>query len=278
MLDSLLKTLKPEKPTAVTEILLLGSTHFNQNNAAASPNTDLLSAYRSKEVTELVGKLAAFKPDLVLVEESPADQQKVDSLYSLYASGKLKLAEIQNSRAERYQFGFQTAKAVNHKTVYGVDHYELVSSRMLKEGTNLDYFISRLDSFSNIGAVVSSKFALGKLSVKDFLIFLNDPKLLDITYQAMFVNPARVMDGKFTDPPKEYINTASVDNHYIGAEYISAFYERELKIYSNIVRLQLQQPGKRMLLIMGQRHAAVLTKILANDPSFKIIPVAKVLK
>ncbi len=278
VVDTLLKGLVPKYNGSKTEILLLGSTHFNQDNYKNNPKADLLSPSRQAEVIALNRKLQSYKPDLVLVERTPEEQSSLDSLYALYRSGKMALQDLPNGRSEQYQFGFAVAKALDHKRIFGADYYESVSSRMLTEGSNIEAFKKGLDEFSQVGREADARFQNGSLSLTDFLLFINAPPVLDLAYRVMFLNPARVKNGRFTNPPAEYVDSACITPAYIGAEYISLFYERELKIYSNIVTKQLEQRSKRILLIMGHRHAAVLTKIFEEDPAYTIIPLGAVLK
>ena len=278
VVDTLLKNFVPKYNGSKTEILLLGSTHFNQDSYNNNPKADLFSPARQAEVAALIKSLKAYNPDLILVERTPEEQGTLDSLYALYRTGKLALQDLPNGRSEQYQFGFALAKAVNLQRIFGADYYESVSNRMLTEGTNIEAFQKGLDVFAQVGREADTRFREGRLSIRDFLLFINTPLVLDLAYRVMYLNPARVKNGKFTNAPAQYVDSACITPAYIGAEYISLFYERELKIYSNIVTRQLEQKSKRILVIMGHRHAAVLTKIFEEDPAYKIIPLKAVLK
>jgi hypothetical protein len=278
VLDTLLKGFVPKYSGSQTEILLLGSTHFNQDSYKNNLKADLFSPARQAEVNALNQKLKAYKFDLVMVERTPEEQASLDSLYTLYRGGKVALQDLPNGRSEQYQFGFGVAKGLDLKRIFGADYYESVSSRVLTEGSNIEGFRKGLDEFSQVGREADTRFQEGRLSLTDFLLFINAPPVLDLAYRVMFLNPARVKNGRFTNAPTQYVDSACITPAYIGAEYISLFYERELKIYSNIVTTQLEQKSKRILLIMGHRHAAVLTKIFEEDPAYKIIPLSTVLK
>ncbi|MCR5888873.1 DUF5694 domain-containing protein [Hymenobacter sp. J193] len=278
-LKNAVKSVVADKPKEPIEIVLLGSTHFGGESLYQKfPKADLLSEKRQQEVAEVNKRLARFRPDMVMVEDTPEEQASLDSLYTLYKAGKVKPADLPYSRSEKNQFGFAVARQLGHERVWGIDCYESVSSRMLTSGTNLNYFVSSLDKFSAVGRLADTQFKDGTLGVQGYLEFLNHPAILDVTYRTLFINPARVQQGRFTNPPAQYVDTAYVSPRYIGAEFISVFTERELKIYSNIVATQLAHPGKRLLVVIGQRHAAALTKIFASDPAYKVVPVSTYLK
>jgi hypothetical protein len=267
-------------PTKPVEIMLLGSTHFGQTGFYRdSPNADLFTEHRRAEVAEVNGQLQKFRPDLILIEREPEEQSTVDSLYTLFRAGRLQLSDLPEGRgrAEQYQFGFRLAKILNLNRVFGVDFYNGTSTRILTFGQNSELYLNAIGAFANKGREIEAQFKTGGLSVRDFLKILNSPELLRLTYQTLFVTPARVRNGRFTNPDAS-IDTTRINPRYIGAEFISHFYDRELKIYSNIVTTQLREKSQRVLVIMGQRHAAALTTIFANDPAYRIVPVSAYLK
>lgn len=265
---------KPVPAKQKIQILFLGCAHLGQEQFyKAGPGADVFSEKRQAEIAAITQQLAAFAPDLVLIETEPQEQAQTDSLYGLYKASRLQLTDLPYGRAEKYQFGFRLARLLGHAGVSGADCYESVSNRMLAAGTNLAAFQSTLDSFSAAGTAATTQLAAGRLSLRDYLLFLNAPPVLDWTYQTLLVNPLRVQQGEFKNPPPAYVDTAYVNKQYIGAEFASVFYERELKIYSNIVAAQLRQKSRRMLVVMGQRHAALLTKMFACDPAYKVVPL-----
>jgi hypothetical protein len=275
----LVKAIEAEKPTPQVEVLLLGSTHFGQEPYYKdAPKADLFSAQRQKEVAEINRLLAKFKPDMIMVEDTPQEQFATDSLYTLYKTDKVQLENLQYGRSERYQFAYRLAKQLGHPRVYGVNAYEGISNRILQNGTGIDEFSKVTNRYSEIGRQADTRYKQGELSLKEFLRFINDPAVLDLAYRALLVSPARVKQGTFVGLKPEDAARTVTDPYYIGAEYISMFYERELKIYSNIVTAQKANQGKRLLVVMGSRHSAVLSRIFANDPEYKVVPVSKYLK
>jgi hypothetical protein len=276
--ESLLTLVPDSKPKEPIEIMFLGSTHFSQDNYKNAPKSDLFNPQLQKEIVEINKMLQKFEPDMIMIERTPEDQTKVDSIYALFKSNQIQLIDIENGRGESYQFGFNLAKSLKHDRIFGVDYYESVSNRMLTEGHNIDLFQKDLSAFAAAGREADTRLKDGRLSLKNYLLFLNTPEMLEMSYRVMFVTPARVTHGKFLNPPSQYVDTSYVNQQYIGAEYISVFHERELKIYSNIVTTQLAQKGKRILVIMGQRHAAALPKLFENDPAYKVVKLSKYLK
>ncbi|WP_342645717.1 DUF5694 domain-containing protein [Mucilaginibacter sp. CSA2-8R] len=274
LLSATVSQTRPDK----INVILMGSTHFGQEGFyKQGPSMDLFSPGRQKEIADINKQLAQYRPDMILIEREPSEQHTVDSLYNLYTSGKLQFAQLSYGRAEQYQFGYTLAKQLNLPQVYGVDFYSSLPTRLMRDGKNLDKFIEDLNKFSNLGRSFDQQLKDGQLSLKQYLLKLNAPETLQATYYNIYINPARVTDGSFGKADKT-VDTARIDKSHIGAEYISLFYNRELKIYSNLLSLQQAHQSKRILLIMGQRHAAVLSKILEDNPDFNLVPLSSYLK
>ncbi len=280
LLTGLLPVAFSQTPTQTGKInvMLMGATHFGQEAFyKQGPSMDLFSPGRQKEIADINKQLAQYRPDMILIEREPSEQHTVDSLYNLYTSGKLQFAQLDYGRAEQYQFGYVLAKQLHLPQVHGVNFYSGLSSRLIRDGKNLDKFMEDLNKFSNLGRSLDQQLKDGQLSLKQYFLKLNAPETLKATYYNIYINPARVTDGSFGKTDNT-VDTARIDKSHIGAEYVSLFYNRELKIYSNLLSLQQAHQSKRILLIMGQRHAAVLSKILENNPDFNLVPLSSYLK
>lgn len=249
----------------VTEILILGTLHFNQFHNIKSENTNFSGEKRQNEFKEVVDKLSLFNPDAIFIEREPNKQKVIDSLFNLK---NLNYTSLTNGMSEAYQIGFKTAKANNLNTVYGVDYYESIPQNLFEKGNNLKIFKDSLSAFQNKGRAVTKDFLNGKNSILQFLVELNKKENIQMSNRLLFNTPAYVTNGEFKNQDKY----GNVDNKYIGVEYISLFYERNLKIYSNILSTQRQTKAKKIVLIIGQVHVGVLEGILKNNPSFKVVP------
>jgi hypothetical protein len=268
-----------QKPSASKiNIMLMGSTHFGQEAFHKQGATmDLFSADRQKEVADINNQIARYKPDMILIEREPNEQHTVDSLYQLYKNGKLQFNQLKYGRAEEYQFGFTLAKKLGLSNIYGVNYYQGVSTRLFKDGKNLETFTNSLNDYSTMGRTLDQRLKEQKLSLKGYLLRLNSPELYQLTYYNIYINPAKVTNGTFGKTDNS-VDSTRIDKEHIGAEYISLFCKRELKIYSNILSVQQAHQGKRILVIMGQRHAAALTKLFENDPAYNLVPLSSYLK
>jgi len=104
-----------------TDIMLLGSDHLAQLYKPNQPHSDVLRPNRQAELAQFASLIAAYKPDMILVEVLPQKQHRIDSLYARYVRNELNLSELEGGRSEVYQLAFKLAKQFGLPTIYCVD-------------------------------------------------------------------------------------------------------------------------------------------------------------
>ncbi|RAK66200.1 hypothetical protein DLM85_13995 [Hymenobacter edaphi] len=223
-------------------------------------------------------QLSRFRPDAIMVEAEPAEQGRLDSLFARYQAGQLDLAALPDGRSERYQVGFALAKELGLPGVRAVDYYAATTQSLLQSGTNYDAFARDLRLMQTTSRPLKALVQHDSLSVYDYIALANQPALVNLIHRAIFNTPAMVTDGAFSPQGKNTVDLGPVDTAYIGAHYISLFYNRNLKIYSNILRAQQQSQAKRVLVIFGVAHVGVLQELLAANPAYEVTPAAAYLK
>lgn len=260
-----------------SQILILASDHLNQIYRKDNPNTDVLTTRRQLEIEAITRQIRKFKPDLIMVERLPERQPETDSLYNLYLKESLNLSTLEGGRSEVYQLGFRLAKQLQLPRIFCVDAPGGTSQGILDEGDNIELYKAEGLALRKIAGDKGKEFQSGKISLLAYLAFLNQPEIYNKIYHLRYITPARVTNGKFKNPD-EMVDTAFINPKYIGAELISVFKNRDLKIYSNIVTTKMREKPERMLLIIGGAHIGSLHNILRDDEEFKIVNAGKYLK
>lgn len=260
-----------------TEILILACDHLNQIYNKTNPNSDVLTPQRQTELEAITKQLRKFNPDLLLVERLPESQPEIDSLYKLYLNGNLDLPTLDGGRSEVFQLGFRLGKQLQVPRIYCVDAPGGTSQGILDNGRNIELYKEEGQALRKIAGDKSNEFKAGKITLHQYLTFINQPEIYNKIYHLRYITPARVTNGTFKNPD-ERVDTAFIDPKYIGAELISVFKNRDLKIYSNIATTNLQEKPKRLLLIIGGAHIGSLHNILRDDEDFKIVEAIKYLK
>jgi hypothetical protein len=259
-----------------TDILILGSDHLAQIYNRNNPNTDVLLPQRQKEIKAFITPVIRYNPDMILVEVLPEKQQEIDSLYTLYVTNKVRLEDIEDGRSEVYQLAFRMAKQLGLPKIYCANAPGGTSQSILDNGENIALY---KDEGLALRAMVMEKmkvFQENKLSLKDYLSFINQPDTYNKIYRLRYITPARVINGTFKNPDA-MVDTAFINPKYIGAELTSIYKNRDYKIYSNIVTTQMKTKSKRALLIIGAAHIGSLRSIFRDDTDYNLVETQKFL-
>ena len=259
------------------DILILGSDHLGQMYKSSNSHTDVFLPKRQKEIREFTSLAIQYKPDMIMVEVLPEEQSRIDSLYSLYLRDKLNIEELIDDRSEVYQLAFRMGKKLSLTRIYCVNAQGGTSQSILDNGTNIDLYKKEGLALKTFANAKNLAFQKDSLSLKDYLIFLNQPETFNKIYHLRYITPARVINGTFKNPDAA-VDTSFINPKYIGAELISVFKNRDYKIYSNIITTQIDNKAKRIMLIIGVAHIGSLKNILRDDDYFNIIDTRSYLK
>lgn len=259
-----------------SKITVVGTFHFNQFHDESSTTNNFFSPKKQQEIETVLGRLKAFTPDQIYIEREPRYQAQIDSLFGLYSRDQLKLNALENGAGEVYQLAFRLAKELDLEAPRCVNHYEGTSQSLLRSGRNIEMYQNALKTFQNLGRTVVGEFVQGKATLLETLLKMNLPENIARSHQLLFNIPAYVQDGEFAS--YDTLDEKTIDKRYIGAEFISLFYERNLKIYSNILNTQLKTNDQRIVFITGQVHVGVLQELLRNNKHFELIEAADLLK
>lgn len=262
--------------SAPIAVMMVGGPHLAQVYKPDNPNTDVLTTKRQAELKAVCDQLQRFRPDVIMVEELPERQVRIDSLYALYRQGKLDLNTMPNGRSETYQLGFVLGKRLGVERIYCVNAPGGTSQSILHQGTNIKLYEDATAEHRASNAPVFQKWESGSLTMAGLLRFANSPAFLQQLHTLVYRTPARVTDG--TLKPDPMVDAAFISPHYVGAEFISVIYNRDLKIYSNMVTAQMASRSARVLTIIGARHIGSLQGIFRTDPAYQVVEVSTYLK
>lgn len=246
------------KPTLV----VLGTYHMGTpgNNLVNGKVDEISSPERQKQVVQLVEKLRAFKPTKIVVECDLEDDAKMQEKYDQYLAGSYQL-----SKNETNQIGFRVAKGVGLPKVYCVDWSDFWDDPTINvwkyaaKDAELDSFLKRADGKLK-EEVDAEHEKLFMLPVIDQLAHFNQADRMEKDHSRYF-EYLRIGRGK----------------EYIGANYVSWWYRRNLTIFDNIIRLTDAQ-NDRILVIYGAGHAKLLRQFARESGFYKLESPLKYLK
>lgn len=243
-------------------LVVLGTYHMSATttNVVNNQVDDITSPTRQKQVVELVERLKKFKPTKIALECDVEDDAKAQENYNQYLAGTRQL-----TKNETNQIGFRLAKDLGHKKVYCVDWgifpedqlywYEKYAAK----DPGLDKFLKgvyeELERQSN-----DETEKLRTLSVTDQLILLNQPERWEKSHQRYF-EIMRIGQG----------------SEYVGANYLSWWYGRNMKILNNIIRIT-DSPDERILVVYGNGHNKLLNQFAKESDFYTLESPLKYLK
>lgn len=226
----------PARASDIT-VLVLGTYHM------ANPKLDLvtvdirdtLGADRQQEIAALNARLAEFRPSKIIIEAVPPADESAQA-YARYLAGNATLAS-----GEDEQIGFRLAKQFGHKRLYPADSWQGLDFGALMasaEKQNKAAFVSRLQSMlANVAQMMRN---------------LDRENTVSEILAALNCAAGHRMSHSF------YMDLLDADGggEFAGSDVTGSWYQRNLRIFSNIKRLA--EPGDRLLVIFGAGHAKLL--------------------
>ena len=244
--------------TAGAEVLIIGSYHMSNPGLDGVRVTadDVLAPKRQREIETLAVKLAAFRPTKVAVEIPFGRDSTSNALYRRYLTGSYAL-----DHTEMQQIGFRVAKMAGLSRIYGVDY-------------DLDVNLAPVMVWALTHGQPDLAAAAQSLSVK--LVAEADSMMKHATVGEIIsaLNSARADSAHGI-----YLAALRVgaDTSYPGASVAARWYERNLKITTNILRA-VDAPTDRVLVVIGAAHAPILRELLERVPGVRVVPAGDVLR
>ena len=231
------------------DFLFIGSYHMG-NPACDVHNTkadDVLSEKRQREIAEVIRLIERYRPTKVMVEAGTERQDEINSKFAASCKGSRPF-----TNNEREQLGFRIACNIGLKTVYAVDHDELVP---IKDADTINYLKAveryqqqkQYDENLAFGKAWSDKAqeVLNRGTVLDMLKHLNSDTWLRGNANSYY----RIgLLGTPADP--------------VGANWVQHWFGRNLAIFNTIARNT--EKGDRVLVIFGAGHGNYLRQ-MSND-------------
>lgn len=238
--------------TAGAQVLVIGTYHMSNPglDAISVRADDVLSPRRQGEIDQLADKLAQFRPTKVAVEIPFGRDSTSNALYRRYLGGSHAL-----DRTEMQQLGFRVARRAGLPRVHGID-YDLdvnVAAVMVWALTHGQPELASAAQSLSARLLAEADSMMRNASVGAIVSALNSARA--DSAHGIYMAALRV----------------GADTSYPGAAMTARWYERNLRIASNILRL-VESPSDRVLVIIGAAHGPILRELLARVPGVRIVP------
>jgi hypothetical protein len=224
------------------------TTEFNENN---KKNID--------SVHQIAKMLAEFKPTVIIVETRPAYNQKLKEKYEIYLKNSDTIFPHQD---EIELLAFELGRLSNTKSIYGIDH--------------------KLNYNYNIGAEINN--TVDSITYNSYMKnpFKNIPEI-DIDYESLsLLNKLKLMNHpKYLDflieINADILTHAGTDGNFEGADEAAKYYQRNLRMYSNLNRIPLKMDD-RVFILMGGSHTAFFRDFFSRSPKYEMVNTFDYLK
>ncbi len=227
------------------KVMVLGVFHFANpgRDMVKSEVLDVMTPDNQAFLDRLATRLAAFRPTDVLVECEPAHQAKLDANFDGYRKGTFALKSN-----EIYQIGFRVAKAAGVEKVTCFDEGQIGW-----DSEPMFNYLKANDPATQASLEETYKSLSERESREQSTLSL--PQLLQLTNDA-----ARDRENKDL-----YIRTNAVDagGSFAGADASASWWHRNFRMYANVQKAAA--PGRRVLVVAGAGHTAILKDLLAID-------------
>jgi hypothetical protein len=244
-------------------LLVLGSYHMegSSQDAVNLAVGDVRTAAKQRELTELLDRLAAFRPTKILIE-SPFYRSKAPENYAKFLKGEYVL-----TANEIDQVAFVLAKRLGHATVFPVDYPMWMDGRVPQEiGTPKPKPKPVNESKPAAPAPVPEHLQrlqdlMAKGTVLDTFRHLNSEAYMraDHDWYVRMLHP---------DPESTEL--------YEGANLLTNWQKRNLRILANVYRVA--EPGDRILLLIGSGHLTVLRQWAEGAQDLALMDTAAYLR
>lgn len=234
----------------MAEIILLGTFHYPDRY-------DIFSDDVQKQIEEFTDKLAILKPTKIAVEFPYKMQKQLEALYKKSKdynfSEETVFGNIEryganspfNSVNEIVQIGFRLAQKLNHKKLYGIDEDVELSDELFEKIApcmDMDKY------FEKIGKLVEKAD-----NIRDLYAIHNSEEYISADNR-MYIDMNKVNLG-----------------NYEGSQLVLQWYERNLKIFSNLQNIC--EKGDRVLVLIGSSHLKILKELVCASSEMEMVEI-----
>ncbi|MFH6605077.1 DUF5694 domain-containing protein [Maribacter algicola] len=250
------------------QVLNMGFFHFGYTSDATSVDFDENDAKRQEEVRKLSQLITRFKPTIICLEYIPEMDEKINQAFQNFLQNP---KELNTKYGELSMVGFDVARMSGLNKVYGIDNHMdynysvgdfIENSEELTNSIDPETYVELTNNpFKGYPEIEKLNNDFDNLPLLEKIKLYNDPIMLDY-----FLN---------TNADKLFY--VGIENEFNGADQAAIFYQRNMRIYSNLNRIKMTK-NDRVLILMGTAHTAMLREFIKRSPKFEMVNTLDFLK
>lgn len=232
----------------MSEIILVGTFHYPER-------FDIFSDDVQNQIDTFADKLASFYPNKIAVEFPYRMQRELDKLYE--QSNKNPFGEnVVYGNIERYgsvrpfksvneivQIGFRLGKKLNHDKIYGIDEDIELSDELFEK-------ISPYIDMNSYSAQMQ-KMTENVQDITELYAVHNSDEYIRFDH-SIYLDINKINLGK-----------------YEGSRLVLQWYERNLKIFSNLQNVC--EKRDRVLVLIGSSHLKILKEFITASNELELV-------
>ena len=233
------------------QVMNFGTFHMGYTPDASSVEFDENDEKNKAEVHKIAVMLKEFQPTVIIVETPPSYNPTLQKAYQSYIQNpKMQITDPN----EIELLAFELGRISNVKRIYGIDSkmgynygigYELASKKI----TDKTY-----ENYISLVTAEESKLDFDNLTLLQQLQITNHPQYLNFLIN---INA-------------DILTYVSTDGKYEGADEAAKFYQRNLRLYSNLNQIDLK-PTDRVFILMGAAHSAFFNEFIKRSPKYVLV-------
>lgn len=242
----------PTKNSDKIKVLNMGSFHMGMTTDAHKTEFDEHDKENQKKVHAIAEMLADFDPTVILVETVPELNERLQEQYKEYVENPDMF--FQNP-SEIQLLAYEVGRLSGTERIYGVDHK-----------MNYNYKIGH-EIENKVDPTWHDRFYENPLK---FYPEVNlDQDSLSLLEKLKLTNQDRYLDFLIT-VNADMLTHAGSEKGFDGADEAAKFYQRNLRMYSNINRIELN-PDDRVFILMGATHTAFFRDFMSRSPKYEMV-------
>ncbi|MCW8091996.1 DUF5694 domain-containing protein [Alteromonas sp. ASW11-130] len=245
LLSGALAESSAEKPA---QVMVFGVFHFSNPglDVVKSEQIDVMSEHNQTYLSELVNRIAKFKPTHILIECDLELTARYQTDYAAYLKDQFTLSPNEN-----HQLGFRIAEVAGLTEPTAIECYnesEIGWNNKLLLEYMPEHDKASDEAYRALIATVTQKIshAHQTKSFAELLMQSNSPEW-DRLNKSLYL----------------LTNSVGAGQNFAGADAAASWWHRNFRMYANIQKVA--KPATRVVVIGGQGHTAIFREMLAND-------------
>ncbi|GAA4180903.1 DUF5694 domain-containing protein [Sphingobacterium ginsenosidimutans] len=239
------------------EVLNFATFHMTYTPDAHKVKFNEKDDKNKNEAYKIAKMLAEFKPTIICVEVLPTKNEELNADYRSFKEIKDYTPKYGGEIA---LIAYEIGKMTGVNKIYGIDEQQTAAYNY-NIGNELENQVDSITSKKYNASILKEFMAAENLSVLEKLKLFNRKA----TFQ------------KFINLNADILTHNSTKGNFEGADEASKFYRRNLRIFSNLNQIPVNNDD-RIFIIMGATHSAFLDEFMQRSPKYQLVDIENYLK